>query len=44
MQLITEKETLIGVASLVVRCCAITKNVIVVSQLYDVADVTRLPI
>ena len=36
MQLIAEKEILIVVASLV-HCCA--KNVIVVSQLYHVADV-----
>ena len=38
MQLIAEKEILIVVASLV-HCCAITKNVIVASQLYHVADV-----
>ena len=38
MQLIAEKETLIVVASLVVHCCAIKKNVIVASQLYDIAD------
>ena len=37
MQLMAEKETLIVVASLVVHCCAI-KNVIVASQLYDIAD------
>jgi len=30
---------LIVVASLVVHCCAIEKNVIFASQLYDVADV-----
>ena len=34
-----EKEILVAVASLVVHCCAIKKNVIVASQLYDVADV-----
>ena len=39
MQLIAEKEILIVVASLVVHCCAVKKTVIVVSQLYDVADV-----
>ena len=41
MQLIVEKEIglFIVVASLVVHCCAI-KNVIVASQLYDVADVS----
>jgi len=39
VQLITEKEILIVVASLVVHCCAIRKNAIVASQLYDVADV-----
>ena len=39
MQLIAEKEILIVVASLVVHCCATEKNVIVASQLYDVADV-----
>jgi len=33
------KEILAVVASLVVHCCAIEKNVIVASQLYDVADV-----
>jgi len=38
MQLRTEKEILIVVASLV-HCCAIKKNVIVASQLYHVADV-----
>ena len=40
MQLIAEKEMLIiVVASLVVHCCAVKKNVIVASQLYVVADV-----
>ena len=39
MHLIAEKEILIVVASLVVHCCAFTKNVIVASRLYDVADV-----
>jgi len=39
VQLIVEKEILIVVASLVVHCCAIKKNVAVASQLYDVADV-----
>jgi len=39
VQLIAEKEILIVVASLVVHCCAIKKNVIVASQLYDVANV-----
>jgi len=39
VQLIPEKEILIAVASLVVHCCAIKKNVIVTPQLYDVADV-----
>jgi len=34
-----EKEILVAVASLVVYCCAIKKNVIVASQLCDVADV-----
>jgi len=38
VQLIAEKEILIVVASLV-HCCAFTKNVIVASQLCDVADV-----
>jgi len=33
-----EKEILVAVASLV-HCCAIKKNVIVTSQMYDVADV-----
>ena len=35
----SRKGTLIVVASLVVHCCAIKKNVVVVSQLYDFADV-----
>ena len=39
MQLIAEKEILTVVASLVVHCCAIKKNVIVASRLYHVADV-----
>ena len=39
MQLLVEKEILIVVASLVVHCCAIRKNVIVASRLYDVPDV-----
>jgi len=34
-----EQEILEVCASLVVHCCAIKKNVIVASQLYDVADV-----
>jgi len=38
VQLRTEKEILIVVASLVVHCCA-KKNVIVASRLYDIADV-----
>jgi len=38
VQLIAEKEILIVVA-LLVHCCAIKKNVIVASQLYDVAVV-----
>ena len=38
MQLIAEKEILIVVASFVVQCCVIKKNVIVASQLYDIAD------
>jgi len=37
VQLIAEKEILIVVASLLVHCCVIEKNVIVASQLYDVA-------
>ena len=36
---IAEQEILMVVASLVVRCCAIEKNVIVASLFYDVADV-----
>jgi len=40
VQLIAEKEILIiVVASLVVHCCAVKKNVIVASRLYDAADV-----
>jgi len=39
VQLIVEKEILMVVASLFVYCCAVTKNVIVASQLYDVDDV-----
>jgi len=39
VQLIAEKEILIVVASLAVYCCAIKKNFIVASLLYDVADV-----
>jgi len=39
VQLIDEKEILIVVASSVVHCCAIKRNVIVVSLLCDVADV-----
>jgi len=39
VQLIAEKEILIVVASFVVQCCAIKKNVIVATQLYDVADI-----
>jgi len=39
VQVIAEKEILIVVASLVVHCCAIKKNVLVASQLYDVANV-----
>ena len=38
VQLIAEKEILLVVASLVVHCSAIKKNVIVASQLYDIAD------
>ena len=38
MQLRAEKEILIVVATLL-HCCAVKKNVIVASQLYDVADV-----
>jgi len=36
---IAEQEVLIVVVSLVFHCCAVKKNVIVASQLYDVADV-----
>jgi len=36
---IAEQEIFIVVASLVVHCCAIKKNVVVASQLYDVANV-----
>jgi len=32
---IAEQKILLVVASLAVRCCAIKKNVIVASQLYD---------
>jgi len=39
VQLIAKKEILIVVASLAVHSCAIKKNVIVASQLYDLADV-----
>ena len=39
MHLIAEKEILIVFASLAVHCCAIKKNVIVASQLYDIAYV-----
>jgi len=39
VQLIAEEILIIVVASLVVHCCAVKKNVIVASQLYDVADV-----
>ena len=39
MQLRAEKEIWIVVASIVVHCCAVKKNVIVASQLYDVDDV-----
>jgi len=38
VQLLAEKEILTVVASLVVHCCAIRKNVTVASRLYDVAD------
>jgi len=38
VQLIAEKEILTVVASLVVHCCAIKKNITVASHLYDVAD------
>ena len=36
---IVEKEILVVAVSLVVHCCAVKMNVIVASQLYDVADV-----
>ena len=36
---IAEQEILMVVASLVGHCCAIKKNVVVASQLYDVANV-----
>ena len=36
---IAEQKILMVVASIVVHCCAVKKNVIVASQLYDVADV-----
>jgi len=39
VQLIADKEILIAVASLVVHCCAVKKNVITASQLYDIADI-----
>ena len=39
MQLIAEKDIIMVVSSLVVHCCAVKKNVIVSSQLYDVVDV-----
>jgi len=35
---IAEQKILTFCASLVVHCCAVKKNVIVASQLYDVAD------
>jgi len=38
VQLIAKKEILIVVASHGGNCCAIKKNVIVASQLYDIAD------
>ena len=38
MQSIAEKEILIVVASIVVHCCAVKKDVIVASQLYNIAD------
>jgi len=34
-----EQEILVVCASLIVHCCAVKKNVIVSSQLCDVADV-----
>jgi len=36
---IAEKEILIVVASLVAHCCAIKKNVVVASHLYDLSAV-----
>jgi len=36
---IVEQEILVVAVSLVVHCCAVKMNVIVASQLYDVADV-----
>jgi len=36
---IAEQEILVVGASLVVHCCAAKKNIVVASQLYDVADV-----
>jgi len=36
-----EQEILIVVASLVVHCCAVVKNIIVASQLYDRAVHSR---
>jgi len=36
---IAEQEILVVCASRVVHCCAVKKNAIVASQLYDVADV-----
>jgi len=39
VQVIAEIEILTVVASLVVHCCAVKKNVIVASRLYHVADV-----
>jgi len=38
-EVLAEKGILIVVASLVVHCCVIRKNVIVASQLHHVADV-----
>jgi len=34
---IAEQEILIACASLVVHCCAVKKNVVVASHLYDIA-------
>jgi len=39
VKLLTEKEILRVVGSLVVHCCANKKNVIVAARLYDVANV-----